>query len=139
MLQVELGLSAPEELGVLGDRPGPPSLDEPDPESVELTGDQQLVRHREGQALLLGAVSQRRVIDVEAVVHADSSFGWATGRKNKKTPRGTREVCTPAADCRALCRCAAGNHAPGLHDRQSATIGVIWTHCLERWDRRESA
>ena len=95
--QVELGLRAAEELGVLRNRARPAALDEPDAETVQVPGDHQLVGNRQVQALLLGAVAEGGVVDVKLVVeHSRCPFlpyrladgGWA----NKKTPRGTREV-----------------------------------------------
>ena len=67
VLEVELVLRAPEELGVLGVRARPAALDEPDAEVVEVPRDGQLVGDREVEPLLLGAVAQRRVVDVQAV------------------------------------------------------------------------
>jgi hypothetical protein len=46
---------------------GPAALDEVHAEAVELLGDAQLVVHREGDALQLGAVAQRGVVDVDAL------------------------------------------------------------------------
>ena len=63
--QVELGPGALEELGVLRVRTGPPALDEVDPEIVEQPGDGELVGHREVEPLLLGAVAQGGVVDVQ--------------------------------------------------------------------------
>src|SRR5450432_792181 len=101
MGEVELGLRPAEELGVLGDRPRPAALDEPDAETIQVPGDHQLVGNREVQALLLRAVAQGGVVDVKLVVeHSRCPFlryRWADGvLANKKTPRGTREVCASA-------------------------------------------
>ena len=65
MAQVELGPGALEELGVLRVGAGPAALDEVDPEIVEQPGDGELVRHREVEPLLLGAVAQGGVVDVQ--------------------------------------------------------------------------
>ncbi len=67
-LEVKFGGGAAEELGVLGDRAGPAALDEPDTELVQLPRDDQLVGHRQVQALLLRAVAKGRVVDVKGVV-----------------------------------------------------------------------
>ena len=102
--QVELGLRAAEELGVLRNRPRPAALNEPDAEPVQVPRDHQLVGNREVQALLLCPVAQGGVVDVELVVeHCRFPFlpcrvggGRRVSRANKKTPRGTREVCASA-------------------------------------------
>ena len=65
--QVELLARAPEELGVLGVRARPAALDEPDAEVVDVPGDVELVQDGEVEPLLLGAVTQGRVVDVEVV------------------------------------------------------------------------
>ena len=65
--QGELGLGAREELGVLGIGPGPSAFDEADAEVVEVTRDRQLVDDGERQPLLLRAVAQGRVVDVEGL------------------------------------------------------------------------
>ena len=91
--QVELGPSSPEELRVLRVGTRPPALDEAHPERVEVGGHRQLVLHREGQALLLGAVAQRRVVDVELV-------GAHAALPNKKDPPRSREVCASAGSVR---------------------------------------
>ena len=61
----ELVAGAAEELGVLGVGAGPAALDEADAELVDVPGDVQLVERRRGQPLLLRAVAQGRVVDVE--------------------------------------------------------------------------
>src|SRR5690606_28557148 len=69
-----------EELGVLGDGARPAALDEADAELVEQRGDEQLVLHGQVHALLLRAVAQGRVVDVEAVkggVHWSALLGWS--------------------------------------------------------------
>jgi hypothetical protein len=68
VLEVELLVGAPEELGVLGVGSRPAALDVPDPELVELLGDAELVGDREVQPLLLRAVAQGRVVDVEGAL-----------------------------------------------------------------------
>ena len=86
---------AAEELGVLGVRARPAALDVADAEPVELARDRQLVGDGEVEPLLLGAVAQRRVVDVEACV----GRGWCSsrglsvvgdGRATKRPPVGTR-------------------------------------------------
>ena len=58
-------LGAPEELGVLGIGARPAALDVADAELVEVPRDVQLVLDREVEALLLSAVAQGGVVDVE--------------------------------------------------------------------------
>ena len=65
--QGELGRGPGEELRVLGVGPGPPTFDEGDPEVVELLGHPQLVVDGQGEALLLGAVPQGGVEDIDGV------------------------------------------------------------------------
>ena len=71
--QVQLRSRTAEELGVLGVRARPAALDVADPEPVELLGDAQLVGDREVEPLLLGAVAQRGVVDVERAVQVHRS------------------------------------------------------------------
>jgi len=66
--ELQLGAGPPEEPGVLGNGAGPAALDETDAELVQASRDGQLVRDGQGQALLLGTVAQRGVVDVETVV-----------------------------------------------------------------------
>jgi hypothetical protein len=96
--ELELGASAGEELGVLGQRAGPPAFDEPDADLVQQSGHRQLVGHRVAHPLALGAVAQRRVEDVEVGGggcdidgHGLSRVRWRFGPNMKKTPR-KREV-----------------------------------------------
>jgi hypothetical protein len=63
----ELLLRPREELDVLGIGPGPATLNEGDPEVVELLGDPELVVDREREALLLAAVPQNGVEDVDGL------------------------------------------------------------------------
>jgi hypothetical protein len=63
--QSQLGRRPGEELGVLRYRPGPSTLDEADAEVVEVPGDRELVLDGEREALLLGAVAQGGVVDLE--------------------------------------------------------------------------
>ena len=65
--QRQLLLGPGEELDVLGVGPGPAALDERDPEVVELLGHPQLVVDREREALLLAAVPQNGVEDVDGL------------------------------------------------------------------------
>ena len=93
--EVELGARAGEELGVLGVGPGPTPLDEPDAQLVELARDRQLVGHGEVQPLLLRAVAQGGVVDVERAlqVHRVRPGARAVGRRcsgeTKRPPVGT--------------------------------------------------
>ena len=63
----QLLLGPLEELDVLGVGAGPTALDEGDAEMVELLGHPQLVVDREGEALLLAAVTEDRVEDVHGL------------------------------------------------------------------------
>ena len=102
--QVELLAGAAEELGVLGVGARPAALDVADAEVVEVPRDGQLVGDGEGEPLLLRAVAQGRVVDVEATLQSSRgrSRGWSIGpgpwslgsvghgRGNKKPLVGTR-------------------------------------------------
>ena len=65
--RVQLLRGPGEELGVLRVGAGPAALDERHPEVVELLGHPELVVDGQGQALLLGAVAQGGVEDVDRV------------------------------------------------------------------------
>src|SRR5699024_8175011 len=65
VMQLELTGGAGEELRVPRDGTGPPALDVGDAELVEMPGDGELVGDRQREALLLGAVAQRGVVEVE--------------------------------------------------------------------------
>ena len=65
--QLEIGARSGEELGVLGVGSRPAALDEADAQRVEVAGDRQLVGDRQRHPLALGAVAQRRVVDVKSV------------------------------------------------------------------------
>jgi hypothetical protein len=71
--QVELFTGATEELGVLGVGARPAALDVAHAEAVELAGDAQLVGDAEVETLLLGAVAQGGVVDVERAVEVHRS------------------------------------------------------------------
>ena len=75
VLQVELLAGAAEELGVLGVRARPAALDEPHAQAVDVPRDGQLVGDGEVEPLLLRAVAQRGVVDVEQVAW---SRGWSS-------------------------------------------------------------
>ena len=93
----------------LGFAPGQPPSMKPDAEVVEVPGDGELVGDREGEALLLRAVAQRRVVDVERVGRADrrslTTSGAvacsAIGLSKQKDPSRVREVCASADRRRA--------------------------------------
>ena len=55
----------PEELGVLGIGAGPSAFDAGHAEPVQRAGDLHLVVHRQGEALALGAVAERGVVELE--------------------------------------------------------------------------
>src|SRR5207342_339508 len=92
--QVELLAGTREELGVLGVRARPATLDVADTELVELARDGQLVGDGEVEPLLLSAVAQRGVVDVEGAlqVHRVRPVLVVCCRSwpNKKTPRRDR-------------------------------------------------
>ena len=101
VLEVQFGRGAAEELGVLRDRARPAALDEPDAQLVELAGDDELVGHGQVEPLLLRAVAQGGVVDVEAVVE---HFGFSrvffglcgSFDQNKRPLAESREVCASA-------------------------------------------
>ncbi len=77
------GCGAGEELGVVGVGARPAALDEADPERHPGPGDRQLVRYERLQALLLGAVAQRGVEDVEGVgSHGHGGHGSPVGSES---------------------------------------------------------
>ena len=81
---------------VLGIGPGPAALDEGHPEVVELLGDPQLVVDGERQPLLLGAVPQRGVEDVDRRgQHREVEVVPAPGLGR----RGCGPACTAAWAC----------------------------------------
>ena len=67
-----------EELGVLGHRARPAALDEADAELVEQRRDGQLVGDGEVHPLLLGAVAQGRVVDLERRAGGDGHDGLSS-------------------------------------------------------------
>ena len=67
VLSCQLLLGPGEELDVLGVGAGPAALNEGDAEVVELLGHPQLVVDREGEALLLAAVPENGVEDVDGL------------------------------------------------------------------------
>ena len=99
--EIQLAGGEPEELGVPGDRARPAALDEPDPELVQPGRDGQLVGDRQVQALLLGAVPQRGVVDVERVVGHRMSFPQSK-RPLAACERSARRP--GSAMCRRACR-----------------------------------
>jgi hypothetical protein len=105
---------AGEELGVLRVRAGPAALDVGDAELVHAAGDPQLVVDRQRHPLALGAVAQRRVVQVEP------PGGRAAARRVpvvltssllRRTVAGTADAgrATVATGCRAA---PAARHAP---------------------------
>ena len=90
MAQLEIGARPGEELGVLGVGSRPAALDEADAERVEVAGDRQLVGDGQRHPLALGAVAQRRVVDVEGV--GGHLFSRCVLDK-AKDPSRMREVC----------------------------------------------
>ena len=79
----------------LGMAPGPAALDEADAELVEQPRDGELVDHRVGDALALGAVAQRRVEDL--VRHRRAPSSVAATAAQQKDPSRMREVCALTA------------------------------------------
>ena len=94
VLQVELLARTAEELGVLGVRARPATLDEAHAQAVDLPRNRQLVRDGEVQSLLLRAVAQGGVVDVEQVAGhgpvSPSSGRWTVVVETKRPPVGTR-------------------------------------------------
>ncbi|GAA4311490.1 hypothetical protein GCM10023162_17070 [Klenkia terrae] len=95
--QLQLGAGPGEELGVLGQRPGPPALDVGDPDVVEQPGDGELVGHRVRDALALGTVAQGGVEDLDdgadggLLLGHGVPLGGCAGPDTKKPP-GVRRV-----------------------------------------------
>ena len=85
---------AGEELGVLGVGARPTALDEADAQLVELARDGELVGDREVETLLLRAVAQGGVVDVERALQVHRVRPVLvlvlSVRANKKTPRRDR-------------------------------------------------
>src|SRR5690606_17761604 len=148
MPEVELLGGAGEELGVLGNGAGPPTLDVADPELVEQRRDGELVRHGEVHPLLLRAVAQGRVVDVDGELtlrgeprrraHGSRSLapavavllpdgGGAGSRRRRggpatKKPPGVREVAH-----------VAGWVPRALADNEPELHGHMMTHeCRDR-------
>ena len=118
VLEVQLLAGAAEELGVLRVRARPAALDEADPEPVDLPRDGQLVGDGEVEPLLLRAVAQRRVVDVEQV--AGHRLVSHRGGPKEKTSRGDRRSARRGPSRSA--RVALGNDdAAVLHGAESAT------------------
>ena len=114
VLQDQLVLRALEELGVLGVRPGPAALDEPHAELVEVPRDGELVDDREVEPLLLGAVAQRRVVDVQV---ARRSAGGVGHRRFPEAGGCRAAVCRPLLDARVRTGCARDTkRPPGLRE-----------------------
>src|SRR5262249_56100058 len=90
--ELQLGAGPPEELGVLGDRAGPSAFDEADAELVQAPRDGQLVGDGQREAFLLGAVAQRGVVDVEAVVGHVSSVLYGTATRPDKAKDPSRDA-----------------------------------------------
>ena len=100
-----------EELGVLGVGPGPAALDEADAQLVEVRGDGELVGHGEVQPLLLRAVAQRRVVDVEVghrSLHPDRSAGHPASCAPAREGRGDDVCCSRPLSGRRCRRAARG-------------------------------
>ena len=116
MLEVQLLAGAAEELGVLGVRARPAALDEAHAQAVDVPRDGQLVGDGEVEPLLLRAVAQRRVVDVEQVAgHRKPLVVWRSSG-NKKTSRREQEV-SAARRLVAL----VDNDAAVLHVHECAT------------------
>ena len=98
--QVELVAGPAEELGVLGVGARPAALDVADAEVVELPRDVQLVGDGEVEALLLGAVAQGGVVDVEVALQVHGVVLSFVGARKCKRPPGEREVGAPGVPTR---------------------------------------
>ena len=95
VLQVQLLAGAAEELGVLGVRARPAALDESHAQAVDVPRDRQLVGDGEVEPLLLRAVAQGGVVDVEQVAGHRVRYSlvlvvWSVRRETKRPPVGTR-------------------------------------------------
>ena len=97
--ELQLGAGAGEELRVARDGAGPAALDVGHAQLVQEAGDGELVGHREGEPLLLGAVAQRRVVEVEGVDHG----GGRGIRHDGLTPVGSTSRGGPGSG-RTGCR-----------------------------------
>ena len=97
--ELELLARAAEELGVLRVRARPAALDVAHAEPVELAGDAQLVGDREVEPLLLGAVAQGGVVDVERAVQVHRSSSRSSGFRDGSHPAGA--VCRPSSTSRS--------------------------------------
>src|SRR5262249_3144104 len=79
-----------------GDGTGPSAFDVADSELVQAPRDGQLVGHRQGESLLLGAITKRGVVDVEPLVGHMKSVLWMGS--HDPPPQNKR----PLADARGL-------------------------------------
>ncbi len=97
--QRELALGPGEELSILRVGARPSALDEPDSEIVEVTRDRQLVGDRKRQSLLLRAIAQGRVIDVESLRVVRKAQGVGDGHSPMISRRGpcARRVHRPSS------------------------------------------
>ena len=92
-----------EELDVARVRAGPAAFDVVDAEGVEAIGDAQLVGHRERDAVSLGAVAQRGVVDLDLGCHAR-----AVPSIRARASRSRRRVSSKLTRCSAS---SNGSHA----------------------------
>jgi hypothetical protein len=108
VLELQLGGCEPEELGVLRDGAGPAALDEPDAELVEPGRDRQLVGDGQVQALLLCAITQGGVVDVERVVGHRIPVSFLIEmtclRKTKDPSLHARGLRVAANGCKSIAR-----------------------------------
>ena len=106
MPQVELGRGRGAKNSVsFGLAPGQPPSMKPTPELVELPRDRQLVGDREVEPLLLRAVAQGGVVDVERALQVHRVRPGARAvpvlPANKKDPPSGQEVCASGSARRA--------------------------------------
>ena len=99
----------------LGFAPGQPPSMKPTPSSSRCARDGAACRRRRGSALLLGAVAQRRVVDVEVARRSAGGVG------HRRFPDGwcgvVLLVCRPPLDARVRTGCARDTkRPPGLRE-----------------------
>ncbi len=82
-------LHALEEAEVLRVRARPPAFYVVDSQSVEPLGDAHLVFHGEGHALALGAVAQRRIVELDESRHGPPIMGKPPSRVKFRRARGS--------------------------------------------------
>src|ERR1035437_5322495 len=98
-----------EEVDVLRIRTRPAALDVGEAEFVQATGDLDLVRERDDQALTLSAIAESRVVQNDPVLHrgpafADCSRAATTASPISCVPTGLNPAALPVAASRSCVR-----------------------------------